>query len=165
MKNLSLIIIGICIVSGCRESRDKHGDIQAAREFYRQPVIEQQKSFRHHHLQDQLDLFFFGNQVRHPPALYLAQCFALNGTPAVELLRSKLKEDNGDLTVRDIAMLLSTIDAMGKYDVVADSQLMALLKQKIAKMQDDGWRDTAERKMNGIGHDRNENASQAPECG
>ncbi|MDQ1816585.1 hypothetical protein RBA41_25115 [Massilia sp. CCM 9210] len=164
MKNLFSLILGGCVLSGCLQSREWRGDIRGAREFYRQPITQQQKLFRQHPLQDQLDLFFFGNQVRHPPALYLAQCFALNGAPAVELLRSKLKEDSGDLTVRDITMLLSTIDAMGKYDAAADAQLMALLKQRIAKMHDDGWRDTAERKMTGIGHERNELASQAPEC-
>jgi len=163
MKSIGVLILGICLLSGCREPSGR--DIHAAREFYRQPVVDQQKLFRQRDVQDQLDLFFFGNQVRHPPALYLAQCFALNGTPAVELLRSKLKEDIDDLTVRDIAMLLSTIDAMGKYDVAADSQLMALLKQRIVKMRDDGWRDTAERKMKSIGNERSENASQAPECG
>lgn len=163
MKSLGLLILGICMFSACREPGSR--DVRAAREFYRQPVVNQQKLFRQRNIQDQLDLFFFGNQVRHPPALYLAQCFALNGTPAVELLRSKLKDDIDDLTVRDIAMLLSTIDAMGKYDVAADSQLMALLKQRIVKMHDDGWRDTAERKMTGIGHERSDNASQAPECG
>jgi hypothetical protein len=164
MRSYCLLILGILILSGCAESPGGRENIRAAREFYRQPVSVRQKIFRQHRLQDQLDLYIFGNQVRHPPALYLAQCFALNGAPALELLRSKLKEDNDDLTVRDIAMLLSTIDTMGKYDVAADAQLLVLLRRRIAEMRDDGWRSTAERKMASIGYQRNTHASQAPEC-
>jgi hypothetical protein len=165
MKFFWMAILGICILSGCRDSEKGYGDVHAAREFYRQSVVDQQKIFRQLSLKDQLNLFFFGNQVRHPPALYLAQCFALNGESAVELLRARLSEDNDDLTVRDVAMLLATIDAMGKYDVAGDPKLMALLKRQIVRMRDDGWRDTAERKMNSIGKERSETASQAPECG
>jgi len=165
MKIFLIVFLGICILSGCRASETKYGDVRAAREFYSQPVVDQKKKFRQLSLKDQLNAFFFGNQVRHPPALYLAQCFALNGASAVELLHARLSEDNDDLTVRDIAMLLATIDAMNKYDVAGDPELMALLKQQIMRMHDDGWRDTAERKMNGIGKERSEVASRAPECG
>jgi hypothetical protein len=164
VRDFSLFIVFLS-ASACSSPRVEGVDVSAARVFYRQPTSEQQKTFRQHTLQDQLGLFFFGNQVRHPPALYLAQCFALNGAPAVELLRAKLKVESNDLTVRDIAMLLATIDAMGKYDVAGDAQLMAALRSRVTQMRDDGWRDTAEREIASIGHERNERASRAPECG
>lgn len=165
MKARSVFLCGIVFLCGCPMQQVEGVDVSAAREFYRQSTSEQQKVFRQHTLQDQLDLFFFGNQVRHPPAIYLAQCFALNGAPAVELLRSKLNTDSDDLTVRDIAMLLATIDEMGQYDVAGDAQLMTVLRSRVAKMRDEGWRDTAERKRASIGHERREGASHAPECG
>jgi hypothetical protein len=150
------------LLGGCRPDG---GDVAAAREFYRQPTAMQQRTFRQHSLEDQLGLFFFGNQVRHPPAIYLARCFALNGAPAVELLHSKLKVHSDDLTVRDIALLLATIDAMGKYSVAGDLELMGALKIRVAQMRDTGWRDTAEQEVASIGHKRSESASMAPECG
>lgn len=167
-RKMSIRIFFLCIVfalSSCSSPRVEGADASAARAFYRQPTTVQLRTLRQYTLQDQFNLFLFGNQVRHPPALYLARCFALNGAPAVELLRSKLNVANDDLTVRDIAMLLATIDAMGKYDVAGDTQLITVLKSRVARMRDEGWRDTAERKIASIGHERSERAGQAPECG
>lgn len=164
VRVLSLLIV-LLSASACSSPRVEGVDTSAARVFYRQSIAEQQRTFRQHTLQDQLGLFFFGNQVRHPPALHLAQCFALNGAAAVELLRQKLSVANDDLTVRDIAMLLATIDAMRKYDVAGDAQLMAALKGRVAQMRDEGWRDTAERRIAGIGHERSERPNRAHECG
>lgn len=164
MSVRGLFLCVIVFLIGCPSPQIKGVDVSAARMFYRQPTSEQQRTFRQHALEDQLGLFFFGNQVRHPPALYLAQCFALNGAHAVELLRSKLNVDSDDLTVRDIAMLLATIDVMGKYDVARDTQLMAALRSRVTQMHDEGWRNTTERKIANIGLERSEPASHAPEC-
>jgi hypothetical protein len=131
--------------------------------FYRQSTIDQQRTFRRHALDEQFKLFLFGNQVRHPPALYLADCFALNSPSAVSLLRARLAVDNHDLTVRDIAMLLATIDAMGTYDVAADNQLLRALNSQIAKMRNAGWRDSAEQIVAGIGHRRTRTSARG-EC-
>lgn len=161
--NARLLIFSVIFLSGC--PRVDGVDVSAAREFYSQPTSVQQKTLRQRQLEDQLGLFFFGNQVRHPPAIYLARCFALNGESAVELLRSRLKEASDDLTVRDIAMLLATIDAMRQYDVANDAKLMAALKSRVAQMRDAGWRDTAEQQVASIGRERSDLAGVAPECG
>lgn len=162
-QSLVLVFSGALLLSACASKPIRSVELDAARAFYDQTRADQQRSFRKHSLQEQLALFFFGNQVRHPPALHLAQCFALNGASGVDLLRSKLQSGGDDLTVRDIAMLLATIDAMGRYDVAGDAPLMSALKAHVANMSDAGWRDTAERKVESIGHNRRLNA-QAPEC-
>lgn len=159
----AILILCAVALSGC--PRATSGDVSAAREFYRQPPSLQQRTLRQHSLEDQLALFFFGNQVRHPPAIYLAKCFALNGAPAVELFRSRLKTSIDDLTARDIATLLATIDAMGQYDVAGDAELMSAIRGRVAGMRDAGWRNTAERQIASIGKSRNERAVTAPECG
>ena len=164
MNARSLFLLLISFLAGCASSRIEGVDVSAARAFYKQPTAQQLKTFRQNTVSDQPNLYFFGNQVRHPPAIYLARCFALNGKSAVVLLRSKLVEASGDLTVRDITMLFATIDAMGTYDVAGDVQLMRALSARVAKMQDEGWRDTAEKKIASIGHERNERYGNAPEC-
>ena len=168
MQQVSARWIWLCAVvllSGCPRAGSNSDEASAARSFYNLPVTEQLRTFRQHPLENQLDLFLFGNQIHHPPAIYLARCFALSGAAAVELLRSKLNANSDDLTVRDITLLLANIDAMSKYDVTGDAQLMATLKSRIAQMRDAGWRDTAEQKFASIGQERNEHAGQAPECG
>lgn len=77
----AMVLGAAMFISGCPNCGMDHVKLAAAREFYDQPVKERIRTFRQHSLEDQLDLFFFGNQFRHPPAVYLAPCFALNGPP------------------------------------------------------------------------------------
>lgn len=154
------------LLAGCPDSGgEMAANVTAARVFYAQPAVEQMMTFRQHGLAEQLDLYFYGNQVRHPPAIYLARCFALSGERAVDLLRAKLSSKNDDLTIRDISALLATIDAMGKYDVSEDAELMSALRAQVANMQDQGWRDTAERKIASIESSQYVAEGNAPECG
>lgn len=162
MNARSLLCV-VIILSGCLQVDGV--DVSVAREFYRQPTLTQQRTFRQYSLEDQLGLFFFGNQFIHPPAVGLAPCFALNGASAVELLRSKLKVARDDLTVRDVTLLLTFIDTMGKYDVAGDAELMEALKSRVAQMRDAGWRDTAERLVGKIGYERSGEINMAIECG
>jgi hypothetical protein len=160
------MVLGVAmLMSGCPNYGMDHAKLVAAREFYDQPVNEQTRTFRQHPLEDQLGLFFFGNQIHHPPAIYLAPCFALNGPPAAQLLRSKLGAQLDDLSVRDIAALLGMIDMMGQYDVAGDKQLVSLLSSRIAQMKDQNWRQTAEGEVSSFGKRRTETASHAQECG
>jgi hypothetical protein len=129
-------------------------DAPAAKRFYSQPELTQKKAFIQYSLQEQLGLFFYGNQLHVPPAMYLAPCFALNGASAVELLRAKLAGNADDLMVRDIVFLFATIDAMRQYDVASDAELMALLGSQVARMHDEDWRGMAEQMVARMGHQR-----------
>jgi hypothetical protein len=95
--------------------------------------------------------YLFGNQVRHPPALYLGGCFALSGEAGVSQLRQRLGTDANDLTIRDIAVLLSDIDAMGAVNVSADESLLAALRARVLEISDENWRKFAEEIVAGIG--------------
>jgi len=164
--NAQAMILGVfTFISSCSTYGADHASLVAARQFYDQPVNEQIRTFRQRSLEEQLNLFFFGNQIHHPPAIYLAPCFALNGPPAVQLIRSKLSTELDDLSVRDIAVLLGMIDMMGQYDVEGDKQLVALLSSRIAKMKDQAWQQTAEDEVSSFGRRRTEAAKHAPECG
>ncbi len=165
MISRSLLLCAVALLAGCPDSGNERADVAAARAFYAQPAAEQMMTFRQHALGEQLDLYFYGNQIRHPPAIYLARCFALSGERAVDLLRAKLSSKNDDLTVRDISALLAAIDAMGKYDVSKDAELMSALRSQVANMQDQGWRDTAEKKIASIESYQGVAEGNAPECG
>lgn len=161
----SLLLCTVGLLAGCPDSGNARAGVATARAFFSQPTTEQMTTFRQHALDEQLDLYFYGNQIRHPPAIYLARCFALGGERAVDLLRAKLSSKNDDLTVRDISVLLAAIDAMGKYDVSKDAALMNALRSQVANMQDQGWRDTAEKKIASIEGSQDVADGNAPECG
>lgn len=148
------------MVSGC--FRGAARDDAATKEFFRQSALERQRTFRERSIDQQMELFYYGNQVRHPPAMYLADCFALNGAAGVERLRSELMRPLGDAYVRDIAMLLSTIDAERTYDVAGDTELMAILRTRVARMQ--AWRDVTIGLVAAIGERRRKHARAQSEC-
>lgn len=160
----NVFIATVLLMAGCFSPRVNFVDVAFAREFFRQSTVDQQKTLKNYSLENQYGIYLFGNQIRHPPALYLARCFGLNGRPAVELLSLKLDMELDDLTVRDIAMLLATIDSIGKYDVVGDVSLMAKLRVQVAKMTDAGWRDTAERMVVDIGRHREGASNDTSSC-
>jgi hypothetical protein len=69
------------------------------------------------------------------------------------------------MAIRDIALLLATIDSLRQYDVEGDTELMAKLSSRIANMQDAGWRETATRKAESIGKDRRDHPIDLLQCG
>lgn len=142
MKKLAtaLTVLAIFLSSSVVGEDERLDDIKA---FYRLPVLQRMAAFRSYNLSEQLDIFFYGNQVRHPPAQELAVCYALSGPPGARLLRERLAKSNTDLDVRDIALLLEEMQRYGTYDVRGDAIMMDRLENRIASMQDRGWQDTA----------------------
>lgn len=149
MRQARSLILTACLagmLSACATPRPSANDME--RKFYSQPLKTQMVTFRNYSISDQLTLYLYGNQVRHPPAIYLSECFALSGAPAREVLRSRLKGRLDDLTVRDIATLIAAIDAAGTS---IDQEIIGLLRQQIASMQDREWRELAAHEVEQIG--------------
>lgn len=142
-KGSSYRWLGIALLMLAVSACAKEDVPSSIRDFFRQPVVERMRTFRARPLDMQLALFFYGNQKIHPPALYLADCFALNGAAGAALLRERLGVAGSDLDTRDIAALLDAIQTMGTHDVRHDSLLMDRLNGRIASMSDPGWKDAA----------------------
>lgn len=161
-------LIVACAIPGCVTEPagfSKATQVMTKRFYKDTSVTRRMQTFRQYSINDQYDLFIFGNQYRHPPAQYLAKCFALNGAAGVELLRAKLPHADDDLTVRDIVRLLAEIDAMRMYDVAGDKALMVDLTARVGEMKDLGWKESTERRLAKIGREREEEAGFAPSCG
>jgi hypothetical protein len=108
--------------------------------FFREPTKEQIKKFSTFNIEDQYSLFICGNQIVHPPALYLAEPFAANGKVVSDFLKSKLKQATDDLTIRDIIRVFTEMNRQGTHDVVGDNDLMMLIHEAIARMNNEGWK-------------------------
>lgn len=160
MKRIGWMACFSIVLIGC-VSQEK---LRASREFYYQPVAEQLRTFRNHSMADQLDLFFFGNQVHHPPATYLAKCFALNGAAGVKLLQAQLSDRTDDLTVRDVIALLAAMDAMHRYNVHGDKELLAQAAQRVDQMRDSYWRQIAQDDLTGIRKQSSAFSGDGSEC-
>jgi hypothetical protein len=152
------------LMPGCSSVRSDGDLAVAAQDFYKQSVETQLRAYRTHSVSDQLSLYFYGNQRRHPPAIYLARCFALNGAAAIPLLKAKLASGPSDLDVRDTAYLLENLDSMGRYDVSNDKDLMADLSVAVSRMRDASWQKVAQGELSRLGAHDPFPAQDAPEC-
>lgn len=137
---IALTILAVLASSSAIGDDTRLSDMHA---FYRLPVLERMATFRSYTVSQQLDIFLYGNQVRHPPEQELALCYALNGPSGAHLLRDRLAKPVTDLDARDIALLLEEMQRYGTYDVRSDTVMMDRLQDRIASMRDKGWRDTA----------------------
>ena len=118
--------------------------------FFKMPLKEQIDKFGSYTLDEQYSIYICGNEVVHPPAMYLATSFARNGKAVVKLLKIKLSETIDDLTIRDIVLVFSEMKKQKTYNVLEDSALMKLLRNKVATMQNEDWRKIVEEMMNEI---------------
>jgi hypothetical protein len=121
------------------------GDMQRVIDtFYGQTTKEQVASFSGYPLEEQYAIYIYGNQVRHPPAIYLAAPFARAGDKVVPFLLGRLKSAKDDPTVRDLVLVFSEMNRQTTYDVAGDAELMRQLESSIAAMKNQGWRGIAE---------------------
>lgn len=110
--------------------------------FFREPTKEQMKKFSTFSIEDQYSLFICGNQVVHPPALHLAEPFAAKGETTAIFLKNKLKQTIDDLTVRDIIYVFTEINRQQTYDIIGDGDLMRLMHEAVARMNNEDWKKT-----------------------
>src|SRR5438105_14068931 len=82
-----LVIVWLACAVNVVEA-EKNADNAAT--FFQISVAEQIRQFRDRSLQDQYDLYIYGNQTVHPPATYLAAVFAERGPTIVPFLKRNL---------------------------------------------------------------------------
>lgn len=146
-----LFIVLIIINAGCDFKSDSglRGECDSwLSSFYEKPMGRRIAEFGSYDLDSQYQIFLCGNQVLHPPAIYLAEPFARKGRVAVPLLKAKLELADDDLTIRDIILVFSEMSRLGSYSVSKDADLMKLIRKKADGMHDPEWRDIARENVN-----------------
>jgi len=111
-------------------------------EFFRMSTNEQIKHFNDYNLDEQYELFIFGNQVVHPPAIYLADLLAEQGPGIIPFLTAKLQATQDEITIRDIMTVFEYMAQRKVYDFTQDTELITLMEQRVNKM-DGLWKGTA----------------------
>ena len=130
MTLICLIFFGACI-----SNDPEFAPSQFDRDFFNLTTNEQIKQFSKYGIETQYELLVVGNQVVHPPALYLIEEFARKGETVIPFLHTKLNQAKRDVAVRDIVAILSEMQRLRTYDVQGDASLMALAENRIAAMQ------------------------------
>jgi hypothetical protein len=122
--------------------------------FFKQPLASRVERLRQYGLADQYKIFRYGNDVKEPPLMDLANPIAERGAAAVPFLADKLNADSDDVAVRDILTIFERMAVSGSYNVKSDAALMGVLTSKVAGIKDKGWQDTCLKKLQRIRNSR-----------
>ena len=133
--------IFLVILVGCLSSTADMKANKLAGDFFQMTTSEQVNQFKNYSLDEQYEIFLFGNQVVHPPAIYLSRPFAEQGPIVVPFLKAKLKKTQKEVTIRDIVTVFSELTRLRLYDFSKDPNLMELLDMKTNKMNGI-WKET-----------------------
>ena len=112
--------------------------------FFKMPPSEQIKIFSSYTIEDQYSIYICGNQIFHPPAIYIARPFATQGNLAADFLKTRLLQTKDDLTIRDIVFVFEEMNRQKTYNVRKDGDLMKLIKDRIDGMNNKDWKRTTE---------------------
>jgi hypothetical protein len=118
--------------------------------FYAKSLKERISTFQQYSFEEQYAIYLYGNQVQHPPAIYLADPFAAQGKGIVLPLSNRLRDATNDLTIRDIIMVFSAMSRANTYDVAGDGQLMTLLWRAAERMKDSEWKALVKKEISSI---------------
>lgn len=129
------------LLIGCASNLGEVWATRMIEDFYRLSTSEQLKAFKNYSVEEQYDLFLFGNQAVHPPAIYLVRLFSEKGAEIVPFLKSKLINARDRATIRDITSILSELSYLKLCNVQGDAGLLNVLEQKANSMQGI-WKDT-----------------------
>lgn len=143
MSNKIICVI-LLLLYGCASNANDERPSKVVSDFYHnyRSSSERVRQFKNYSLEEQYELFIFGNQVVHPPAIYLDSPFAEQGPIIVPFLKMKLEAAKDEATIRDIALIFSEVARLKLYDFSKDTELMKLLEHKINNMQGN-WKDVS----------------------
>ncbi len=110
-------------------------------DFFKMPTSEQIEKFKDYSIEEQYELFLFGNQVLHPPAIYLSRTFAEQDGDIIPFLKEKIEETDNEVTLRDIVSVFSEMATLKVYKFSDDPSLMMFLKSEANNMSGI-WKET-----------------------
>lgn len=131
------VAILLCaLTSGCAAITARAIDDESQRDFFFNHTSDEQISiFQDYDLETQYKTYITGTQIIHPPAIYLAREIARRGSSAAEFLRTRLKNEKSEVSIRDIVAVLLKMQQLGTYNVNGDPSLMNIAIERTNAMQ------------------------------
>jgi hypothetical protein len=108
--------------------------------YFGKPNKDYVRQFQNYDIESQYAIYICGNQIVHPPAIYLAKAFAMEGKEVVDFLSAKLINAKDDLTIRDIILVFRYMHWLKTYDVLGDKHLVDHIIESSERVQDEEWK-------------------------
>jgi hypothetical protein len=127
--------------AGCSAASMRVGEYKCSQfteYFYGKPLDVRISQFVAADLDKQYAIYICGNQYLEPPATYLAEPFAREGSDVVGFLKERLSQANDDDTIRDVVLVFAEMSRQRTYDVVGDGDLMRVIDDRVAAIKDEG---------------------------
>jgi hypothetical protein len=127
-----IAVICLSVLPGCGavERVDQNTCKTLAETYFSKPIRQAVDDLTKRPLPEQYEIYICGTQHMEPPRIQLATPFASQGAPAAAFLKERLAATTDALTIRDILQVFTEMKRMHTYDVRADAELMAVVKQK-----------------------------------
>jgi len=134
-----LLFVIFLAVGGCFPSASYVSGLDCTTRlpFFHLPLRAQLEKFQTFAREEKYAAYLCGNQVIHPPALYLAEPFARDAPQVIPFLTERLSQAVDDLTVRDIVGLFREIQRQKRHDFRNDHALLTLVTDRINGMKDE----------------------------
>ena len=149
----SFSLVFLCI-AGCMPGPEDHS-INCTKyyySFFEKPTTVQMAEFDSLPLDDQYAVYICGNQAYEPPQIGLRTPFAKEGARVVGLLKAKLANADGDLTIRDILGVFEEMSSRKTYDVAGDKDLMRVISAAVGRVKDRDWKMVCDQSLAEIRH-------------
>ena len=141
LKPAPFILLILLLLTSCGPpSADISIDEKVAQDFFELSSKARMEQLKRHSLEEQYQLYLYGQQKIHPPTIYLSTPFAENGPVIVPLLKRELKTVKEDATIIDIAEVLAELQQLKKYRVAQDKELMQVFQARVDHIEDAYWK-------------------------
>ena len=138
-----IIILFALLVMACESNNADVVPNKYDHDFFRKTTSEQIVQFSKHSLEVQYELLVVGNQIVHPPAMYLIPEFAKHGEAAIPFLFEKLTQAKEEASIRDIVAILAEMRRLKLYSETENSDLKKLIDNRVAAMSGQ-WKEATE---------------------
>lgn len=119
----------VLLLSGCKGH-------SIERTFFHKPPATRLERLRGLALPDQYKIYRYGMDFIEPPTMLLSGPIAERGAQAVPFLKKELRATEDFVTLRDILIILETMQTTHTYDVKDDRELMKILVTRDANVHD-----------------------------
>jgi len=122
----------------------KECDLPVAKDYFQKKRNLQEPDFNSYDLEQQYEIFIYGNNCIHPPFRYLAELMAQKGEEVVEFLTKKLQETEDAGVVIAIIDVFVFMEHLGTYQVSADNELIEVIQTAIQNIDSENARKFAQ---------------------
>lgn len=120
--------------------------------FFEGPPSTSLERFENYSLEEQYQIFVYGMQVAHPPAMRFSRPIAKRGQAAADYVLQQLSApQSNDFDYRDSMLIFQDMQRRGYFDICAHSSYLEKIRDNAMKIEDEGQKESYLRDVEEMG--------------